>query len=94
LWQNIGKGYVCESETCPEIEKQDNKEMRNMKNVFFWIEKKGNSIANVLINDFHSNYIVSSKENVQLNNVLNNSKRFERVVNSENNYFLYRVLPL
>ncbi|MDP1728723.1 MAG: hypothetical protein Q8L27_00785, partial [archaeon] len=93
LWQNIAKGYVCETEKCPEIEQRDVKEMRNREKALPWIKEKGNNIADVVINDFKSHYIVSSRDYVQLNNVLNNSKRFEKVLDSRGQYFIYKVLP-
>ena len=93
LWQNLSRGYVCGNEKCLEIEQKDSKEMRNKETVLPWIKEKGNNIADVVINDFKSHYIVSSNEYVRLNNVLNNSKRFEKVLTSHNQYYIYKVLP-
>jgi hypothetical protein len=93
LWQNIGKGYVCENEKCPEIEQRDTQEMRDKEEILPWIKEKGNNIADIVISDFKSHYIVSSRDYVQLNNVLNNSKRFEKVLNNKDQYFIYKILP-
>jgi hypothetical protein len=93
LWNNISKGYVCEVEKCPEIEQEINKQLRNRDALFEWLQKEGESIADVIINDFKSHYIISSTDYSQLNNVLNSSKRFERVLNSQDQYYIYKILP-
>lgn len=92
LWQNIAKGYVCEKESCPDVESESTIKIRNKKEYVAWTRDNGNKIADIIINDFQSHYIVSSTEYAELNFTLNNNKRFKRVVNSNNKYFVYRVL--
>lgn len=94
LWANISAGYVCEVEKCPEIEKDSNAKIRDKTEYSNWTKSNGNKIADVIINDFQSHYIVTSSSYNVLNFTLNNSKRFERVVNSNDKYFVYKVLDL
>ena len=66
--------------------------MRNKKNKV-WLKEKGENIANAVINDFKSHYIVSTGDYTRLNLVLDSSKRFEKVFTSSNQFFVYKVLP-
>ena len=93
LWQNIGYGYVCETEKCLNQDVLRNSSFR--KNDLFkkWAKDEGDQIANVITTDFMSHYIVSSKDYGYLNNVLNNNKHFQKVVDSNGQYFLYEILP-
>ena len=92
LWANLSKGYVCDTENCPKIDQIEQKEMRNKKNKV-WLKEKGENIANAVINDFKSHYIVSTGDYTRLNLVLDSSKRFEKVFTSSNQFFVYKVLP-
>jgi hypothetical protein len=92
LWSNIKYGYLCEEEKCPEINQKYITENRNKKVISPWIIKDGDNIANSIITDFKSHYIVSSSDYFQLNNILNNNKHFKMVLNSHNQYYIYKVL--
>lgn len=93
LWSNIAKGYVCDQENCPDIQQIDNRNLRDKTKYQAWIKEKGDNIANTVIDTFKSHYIVSASYYTRLNGVLNNSKRFEKVVDSGGQYFVYKVLP-
>ena len=92
LWQNISKGYVCETEKCPEKDLERDRSFRKRDLFLKWSKNEGDKIANTIINDFKSHYVVSSKEFGYLNNVLDNNKNFKKVVNSKDQYFIYRIL--
>lgn len=92
LWQNIANGYVCEVEKCPEIEKESNTKIKSKKDYKAWTESNGEKIADTIINDFQSHYIVTASNYNILNFTLNNSKRFEKVVSSNDKYFVYKIL--
>jgi len=56
-------------------------------------KKEGDEIANTIVVDFMSHYIVSSKDYVYLNNVLDNNKHFQKVVNDSNNgLYVYKII--
>ena len=94
LLVNVGNGYVCETEKCPDQVALRNKSF-NRKDLFRkWTKEEGDKIANVVMTDFKSNYIVSSNDYGYLNNVLDNNKHFQKVVNSNNQYFVYKIIAL
>jgi hypothetical protein len=88
----MSKGYACEYNNCQEVEKLNYKNLRDKNRILSWTQEKGDIIADIIINDFKSHYIVSSINYVNFNNVLNNSNRFEKVLNSNNKYFIYKII--
>lgn len=94
LWKNISMGYVCDREKCVEQQKEiiivSNK--NNIELQKEWYRKNGDKIADTIVNDFKSHYIVTSKNYSLLNNILNNNSSFERVLNSNNQYYIYKII--
>ncbi len=93
LLDNISKGYLCESEKCIEKENERDLVFRKRSLLGKWITDEGNRIAEVVVNDFESHYIISSRDYPYLNAILDNNKNFKRVVNSKDQYYLYQILP-
>ncbi|MEI6022846.1 MAG: hypothetical protein WCQ32_03350 [bacterium] len=91
LWQNIGRGYVCDTENCPTTVQAQSKAFGNKKLRDAWVLDQGNSIADTISTDFKSNYIVSASMYSNLNYVLDNNKRFTKVITTDDTYFLYRI---
>lgn len=92
-WHHIGyDGYVCKESSCPKIKELSDLSNRKSSYKDTWNKDMGEEIANTIINDFKSHYIVSSRTNPSLNNVLNNSSRFKQVVSSNNDVYLYKIL--
>ncbi len=92
LWANIGNGSVCEKEECPEEKELQGKILKDKKLALTFLKDQGDKIAKIVVNDFKSHYIVSSNSYKSLNNILNNSKHFEKVLNSQNFYYIYKIL--
>ena len=88
---NIGNGYVCEEEKCLSLDNQYTKDILKRETALKWVKEKGEDIANVILNDFKSKYIVTSKDYPQLNIILNNNTRFTKIIDSDNNYFVYKI---
>lgn len=91
LWSHIGEGYVCEVEKCPD-QISSLQKIRDKKFAFKWFTEQGDLLSKVMIDDFNSHYIVSSKDYSNLNNILNNNKHFKLVLNDKNKYFIYKVI--
>jgi hypothetical protein len=92
LWSNVGNGYVCEKEKCPELDTEQNSSFRTKDLFSKWTKEEGDKIAETIVNDFKSHYIVSSNNYSYLNSVLNNNNHFRKILNSNNSYFIYKIL--
>ncbi len=91
-WAHIsGDGVVCGQEVCDELLSLKTKSLRREDLKSEWFKKNGDLVANTLINDFKSNTIVSSENFTVLNQVLDNSPRFERVFSDQEHIFIYKV---
>ena len=92
-WRNISeKGYVCQTEKCPEIEMTKTQAMRNDEKKKIWYNNIGDEVANSIKNDFHSDTIVTSSEFAQINDVMNHSERFKRVFSDDAySIFIYQI---
>lgn len=93
LWQNVGYGYVCEEEKCEEKESIRDGNLRNDDMVLKWAETEGDKIAEVVTQEFKSNYIVTSGDFSYLNYVLNNNQKFEKVVETPDRLYVYKISP-
>lgn len=92
LWYNISfYGGVCETDQCGELQVAARSALLHPETAGAWYRKSGDAIAEVLKNEFHSRYIVSSYAQRALNTVLDNNKHFEKVYGGDRAYYIYRV---
>ncbi|MDQ1284254.1 MAG: hypothetical protein QG620_602 [Patescibacteria group bacterium] len=92
-WHISNDGYVCVQEKCDEINSQKQYSLKNDDRKKVWYEKQGDQVADTIVNDFKSDYIVTSAELKQFNDLMSNNNRFEKVFTDSlyNQYFIYRV---
>ena len=91
-WSHISSdGYVCSIQDCPEIKNEMQTALRKKSSENKWYETEGGDIANSIIKDFQSHYIISSSQFKALNNILDNNRRFVKVFDSQTGVFIYRV---
>lgn len=93
LWANIQKGYICDQIECLAEDQRLRQVLKDKNLEKVWYQEQGDKIANIIKNDFKSSYIVSSRNFLLLNNVLDNNKHFEKVVNDQDYLFVYKILP-
>jgi glycosyltransferase involved in cell wall biosynthesis len=85
-------GFVCEEESCPIKEQAQRLAFRQEKTAKVWYAAEGSAVAEYLLHQLKSPYIVSSRGYVRLNSLLDNSDRFKKVFESrESPYFIYQV---
>ena len=92
LWTHIANGYLCEEETCNDQEIKRNHDLKKEESAIKWEKDQGDKIAEVMKKEFKTHYIVSSKDYGYLNIVLENNKNFQKVLNSNNFYYIYKIL--
>ena len=92
LWWHIGlDGYVCDTETCDTQQTAKDKALHGtVAEQKKWYVDQGNAIAGVLLNDFHSKYLISTSDYTSLEYVLDNNHRFKRVLTDDTRY-IYEV---
>jgi hypothetical protein len=85
-------GYVCRIEKCEDVKKEALDAYRKDTAAADWAKKEGSAIADELLNTFKSKYVVTSKQHLPLNFVMDHSDRFERkLYNAEYGYSIYEV---
>lgn len=89
-WWNISNlGYFCPREKCDEMENVKNNLSNSDEGRNGWRKKQGELIADSLGESFHSRFILTSVEYKNMNDVLENSDKFEKVYEDKiYNYFL------
>jgi hypothetical protein len=93
-WWNISNfGYVCLQEQCDNIQAQQNYFFRNSERKKLWYKDEGNKIADIIKNDFKSRYIITAPTLKNMNDVLDNNDRFEKVYSDSiyKEYSIYRI---
>ncbi len=92
LWWHIGTdGYVCDTEICDAQQTAKVKALKGSQTEKKqWYVDQGNAIADVLLSDFHSRYLISTSDYSSLEYALDNSRRFERVL-TDNAKYIYEV---
>lgn len=91
-WSHIsGQGFVCITEVCEEETMLKKMALRNKETKKAWYTNEGYKVANVLVNDFKTHYVVTSKDFVTINELMDNNDRFEKVFNDNNFLFIYKV---
>jgi hypothetical protein len=80
LWFNItNHGYVCDQEECDNIAAIQAKAFRNNDQKSVWYKNEGDKIADIIRKDFKSQYIISSVNYKDFEDIISNSDRFEKV---------------
>ncbi len=92
LWIHIGSnGYVCSTENCPSEDDASELALNNpLKNKSYFVNE-GKQIKKVLEDDFKSKYIVTSKDYLALNDVLDLSGEFKKVYTESGYYYIYEI---
>jgi len=94
-WFHIGSdGYVCSVEKCSALTAAVDFAKRQKAFRATWYKKEGDEIADTIFKDFHSSYLITSKEMTNLNSILDNNTRFDKVFSSKETYFIYKIKPL
>lgn len=94
LWTNIStRGFVCSRETCADLEAQAAFALTHPEDSGRWYREQGDAVAETLLTEFTSRYVVSSYEFVAMNALLDTSKRFKKVYGGNRTYYVYEVLP-
>jgi hypothetical protein len=92
LWYNISfYGGICETDQCDELQAAARSARQHPDTAGRWYRQSGDAIAEVIKNEFHSRYIVSSYAQRALNTVLENNRHFEKVYGGNRTYYIYRV---
>jgi len=90
-WSHISNdGYLCDSELCP-ISNKFNKLSESRKLTNGWYEKQGNLIANSILNNFESKYVITSSNYKNLISLMDHSSRFGKQLETNNGYYIYKV---
>lgn len=92
-WKSINdNGYVCAEDGCPSKLSQS-KLMNNKKLKDKWYALEGEEVADTIIHDFNSHYVVVSKlANKDLVDLMDHSDRFTKELETESQYLIYGVL--
>lgn len=92
-WQHISQnGYVCHEELCEELNREFGKVIKDDTLSEDWIYIHGNNIADYVIENFNSHYIIVSDEFNNLKTILENSERYDEVYNTPMQPFsVYRI---
>lgn len=94
-WASISStGYLCDTSSCPQLEQIATQVRHNKKLQPKWYKIQGDEIAQSILNDFQSQYIVST-EGAPMNDVMDNNPHFTRVYGDggDKRYFVYKVSP-
>jgi hypothetical protein len=92
-WHISNDGFLCEQENCDALKYNKKRNFRNEEKKKEWIKVEGNKIAGSILADFKSKYVITSKDFINLNEIMNNSDRFEKVYTDDiyNYHFVYKV---
>ena len=95
LWTHISaNGYVCSTEKCPDQDAVIKKAFDRGGDPQAWATTTGNAIAEALVNAFHSHYVVTSKDYLELNYVMDHNAHFKHeLYDSTYGYSIYSVKP-
>jgi len=94
-WQSINiaqYGYVCDQENCPEIHDRAVTAFSNASTSEQWAKTEGNKIADELVKGFKAKYVVTSRDYLPFNFIMDHNPRFERkIYNAEYGMSVYSV---
>ncbi len=90
-WSHIEEGYFCAKESCPEVVEELAGVTRRSSLHAAWYQKQGNLLADSILSDFHSSYIMTSNGMMNLNLILDNNNRFNKVLSTVGGYYIYHI---
>jgi len=95
-WQSVhipADGYVCSTEKCPTDDAVKTTALTTSTTTASkWIKTEGSEIAYALLNTFHSSYVVTSKDYIVFNAIMNQSDRFQKEFTDVTyGYMIYKV---
>lgn len=93
-WFNISnRGLLCTEENCDGLIKRQQYYLRDEERSKIWYEKEGNAIADYIKNNFHSRFVLTSRDFSIFNAVMDNNKRFEKVFTDKiyNEFYIYKI---
>jgi hypothetical protein len=93
-WSHISmNGYLCLIEDCPVLESEKALVIKKTDMLKEWNKKQGDAVADFMKSSFKTRFIVTSADFKNLNYLLENSERFEKVFtdNIYNKYFIYKI---
>jgi len=93
-WWHISKdGFLCNQERCDDIASMQGRSLKKDDEKKIWYKEEGDLIAAAIVNNFKSHFIITSKDFIKLNDLMDNNNRFEKVYTDSiyNTFFIYRV---
>lgn len=91
-WSHISdEGFVCITEICDEKTKLKKVALKNLQTKKVWYDNEGVKVADVLVNDFRTHYIITSKNFSAINELMDNNSRFKKVFSDNDFIFIYKV---
>lgn len=92
-WYHIGTdAYLCGKEDCMDLVSESHRVARNDSLKKSWYQKQGDDIAQSLKKDFHTSYIITTKNYKALNDIMDNNKRFAKKFESDKGQIIYEVI--
>jgi hypothetical protein len=95
LWTHIAEdGYVCSQQNCPDKEAGWQKAFSRGGDAAGWAKTEGDAIADALQGTFNSKYVVSSRDYLTFNYIMDHNPRFKRELYSEQyGFYIYMLVP-
>lgn len=92
-WHISNDGFLCSEENCAAIQAEQRRSLKDNKGKEVWYDKEGSVTADFIKRELKSQYIITSTAFKNLNDLMNNSDRFEKVFtdNIYNQFFVYRI---
>jgi len=94
VWNNIGGGIACTESDCSELAQEREQALSHEDSKQGWYAEQGNLIADVILQDFKTDIVVTSINRKDLLAVMDNSKRFKKEYFDDKNstYAVYRIV--
>jgi len=85
-------GYVCNTQTCDGLQKAEVTAFSHASTSLTWAQVQGDKIAQSLVHDFQSQYVVTSKDYKIFDYVMDHNKHFKQVFyDPQFEYSIYKV---
>ncbi len=84
LWAHIaGDGYVCDAPSCPEKDKALKLALARSSTTLEWAKTEGTKMAEAIKGSLRSSYIVTSKDYIVFDYILDHNSRFKKELYNE-----------
>ena len=92
-WYNISSyGYLCEEESCKSLAAEFAHAQKDEPLFEEWAQSNGDMIADYIIDEFESHYIIVSDKYGNFRKALENSERYDEVYNTPAQpYSVYKI---